>query len=178
MDEQERRDQEFIAEQLRLGLGRFDADLAASVADAREAVFMLSDALAALSNLHAQTVERREHLEAQLAARLDTHQQGIEELQHALNDQRRALEVQTRVLDEQQQRRLDDQQRRLDAQEEFLIQEQRAIVEAQKAALAEIEERLGEAEAAARRALDALAVEPRARDDATAAAAARDAREA
>jgi hypothetical protein len=159
LNEQERRGQEFIAEQFRTGLRRFDADLVASIDDAREAVFMLSDALATLSALHAQSVERREQIEAQLAARLDTHQQGIEELQHALNAQQRAL-------DEQQRQRLDDQQRRLDAQEEFLIQEQRAIVEAQKAALAEIEERLREAEASARRALDALAPDSPARADA------------
>jgi putative N-acetylmannosamine-6-phosphate epimerase len=167
LNEQERRGQEFIAEQFRTGLQRFDADLVASIDDAREAVFMLSDALATLSTLHAQSVERREQIEAQLAARLDTHQQGIEELQHALNAQQRALEVQTRALDEPQRQRLDDQQRRLDAQEEFLIQEQRAIVEAQKAALAEIEERLREAEASARRALDALAPDSPARADAT-----------
>jgi hypothetical protein len=160
LNEQERRGQEFIAEQFRLGLRRFDADLVASIDDAREAVFMLSDALAALAALHAQAVERREQIEAQFIARLDTHQQGIEELQHTLNARQRAL-------DEQQRQRLDDQQRRLDAQEEFLIQEQRAIVEAQKAALAEIEERLRDAEASARRALDALAVDSPARADAT-----------
>lgn len=180
LNEQERRGQEFIAEQFRIGLRRFDADLVASIDDAREAVFMLSDALAALSTLHAQAVGRREQIEAQLAARLDTHQQGIEELQRALNDHQRALELRTQslgarthALDEQQRQRLDEQQRRhdeqqrqLDAQEEFLIQEQRAIVEAQKATLAEIEERLREAEASARRALDALAPDSPAHADA------------
>ena len=165
LNEQERHGAASVAEQLRLALERLDGDVLGSIADAREAVFMLSDALASLSARHAadaaryaEDAARRERIEAHTAARLDTHQRGIEELQRALNSQQGALEVQTRGVDEQR--------RRLDAQEEFLIQEQRAIVEAQKAALAEVEERLREAEATARRALDALAPEPRSSADA------------
>jgi hypothetical protein len=45
---------------------------------------------------------------------------------------------------------------RLEAQEEFSISEQHAIVEAQKAVLAEIEERVAEADAVRRRALEEL----------------------
>lgn len=159
VNDQERRNQTFFAEQLRLAMATLNADVLAHnadvlahIADVREAVFMLSDALASLSASHAQVVQQRAQVEAQIAASLDTHQRGIVEQQHALEAVRRELE---------------GQQRRLDAQEEFLIQEQRAIVEAQKAVLAEIEERLRAVESPARRAPGAPPVESHAPAGAT-----------
>ncbi|HVG31166.1 MAG TPA: hypothetical protein VM864_15765 [Pyrinomonadaceae bacterium] len=158
LDEQERRTQASIAEQVRVAMAeRFEADVSAHIADAREAVLMLSDALASLSAHHEQAVKQRERIEARLAASLGAHQQGIEELQNALNSQQSALEA-TR-------RELEGQRQQLGAHEEFLIQEQHAIVEAQKAALAEFEERVRGAEAAARRALEGLTGQGRAPAD-------------
>ncbi|MCA1815117.1 MAG: hypothetical protein LC746_01685 [Acidobacteria bacterium] len=106
-------------------IARAHADLRGAVADAHEAVSMLSDAVATLD---ARQAEERAHLEALIA-----------EQRHALEGHQRALEA---------------QRRRLDAQEEFSVQEQHAIVEAQKAVLAEIESRLTESHEARRRALE------------------------
>lgn len=126
-DERRRHDEQVRLLGLRLDDETANGELRAAVADAHEAVSMLSDALATLD---ARQAEERAHLEALIA------------------EQRRALEGHQSALEEQR--------RRLDAQEEFSVREQQAIVEAQKAVLAEIESRLTETDEARRRALEEL----------------------